>query len=390
MVNANRKNVAVVGAGQGRFGKRSDAGIRELAAEASIIALEDAGIEPKDIDASIIALAGDQFNGQGAPAAVVSDACGFQNSPTIRVESACASGTAGIRVAYGWVASGLYDTVAVVGVESMSRLPTAETTELMSRAGDLRHEFCYGVSFPTFYALYASRKMAVHGVTREHLSKVGVKNHHYGYMNPLAHLRKQVSLEEAMNAIHIAYPLNLYDCSLISDGGACVIISNAENANKLTDTPVWITGIGAGGDNNLVAERNNITNLTGAQVASRAAYKMAGIEAKDVDVAEVHDCFTIAEIMAYEDCGFAPIGEGKKLVDEEQTYIGGSIPVNVDGGLKSKGHPVGCTGVSMAVTLTRQIRGEMEKDMQVDGAETAFCHNVGQSGQFVNCVIYQG
>jgi acetyl-CoA C-acetyltransferase len=389
MVPIKNKEVAVVGAAQGRFGKRADAGIRELAAEASFLAMEDAGLEPKNIDASVVALAGDQFNGQGAPAAVVSDACGLQNSPTIRVESACASGTAGIRVAYGWIASGLYDTVAVIGVESMSRLPTPETTELMSRAGDLRHEFCFGVSFPTFYALYASRKMAVHGVTREHLSMVGVKNHYYGYMNPLAHLRKRVTLEEAMNAIYIAYPLNLYDCSLISDGGACVILTNAKNATKFTDTPIWITGIGSGGDNNMVAERANLTNLSGAQVASRAAYKMAGIGPGDVDVAEVHDCFTIAEIMAYEDCGFAAIGEGKKLVEEEQTYIGGKIPVNVDGGLKSKGHPVGCTGVSMAVTLTKQLRGEMGEGMQVDGAEVAFCHNVGQSGQFVNCVVYQ-
>jgi len=381
------RRVAVVGAGHGKFGKRNDASLRELAYEAVIPALEDADITQVDIEAGVVAIAGEEFAGQGAPSALVGDYTGIQPRPVFRVESACASGTAAIKAAYGMVSSGLHDIVIAVGVEKMNAVSSARATELMARAGDTRWEYPFGVSFPGFYALFATRHMHEYGTTKEQLAMVGVKNHHYGALNPVAHLQKEVSLEEAVNAVLIAWPLGLYDCSLISDGSAAAILMSEEKANEYTDTPVWITGIGSGSDTMLVAERPSLTSLSGAKRAAKAAYKMAGVEQKDIDVAEVHDCFTIAEIMAYEDLGFCNPGEGGKLIEDQQTYIGGTIPVNVDGGLKSKGHPVGATGVSQCVELTKQLRGECDR-RQVDGAEIALSHNVGQTGQFANVIIY--
>lgn len=381
------RRVAVVGVGHGKFGKRTDATLRELAYEAVIPALNDAGITQEDVEAAVVTIAGEEFAGQGAPSALVGDYTGIQPRPVFRVESACASGTAGIKAAYGMVASGLHDIVITIGVEKMNAVSSVRATELMARAGDTRWEYPFGVSFPGFYALFATRHMHKYGTTKEQLAMVGVKNHHYGAMNPVAHLPKEIPLEEAVNAMIIAWPLGLYDCCLISDGGAAAIFMSEEKAAEYTDTPVWVSGIGSGSDTMLVAERPSLTSLTGAKRAGQLAYKMAGIEPKDVDVAEVHDCFTIAEIMAYEDLGFCNAGEGGKFIEEKQSYIGGKTPVNVDGGLKSKGHPIGATGVSQCVELTKQLRGECGK-RQVDGAEIALCHNVGQTGQFANVIIY--
>jgi acetyl-CoA C-acetyltransferase len=385
-VNSMRK-VAVVGVGHGKFGKRNDATLRELAFEAVVPALEDAGITQKDLGAGVVTIAGEEFAGQGAPSALVGDYTGIQPRPVFRVESACASGTAGLKAAYGMVSSGLHDIVIVVGVEKMNAVSSVRATELMARAGDTRWEYPFGVSFPGFYALFATRHMHEYGTTKEQLAMVAVKNHYYGARNPVAHLPKEVSLEEAVNAMIIAWPLGLYDCCLISDGGAAAVLMSEEKAREYTDTPVWITGVGSGSDTMMVAERPSLTSLSGVKRAAHDAYKMAGIEVKDVDVAEVHDCFTIAEIMAYEDLGFCKAGEGGKFIEDRQSYIGGAVPVNVDGGLKSKGHPIGATGVSQCVELVKQLRGECG-ERQVEGAEIGLSHNVGQTGQFANVLIY--
>ena len=384
-------DVAIVAAGQSKFGKRKDVGLRNLAFEAvkDLIEHADNLSLKEDIDATVIGVAGDEFNGQGAPAAVIVDEIGMVGKPTLRVESACATGTSAIKTAYGLVKSGLHDAVLVVGVEKMTAVSTAKATELMARAGDIRWEYPFGCTFPGFYALMATAHMNKYGTTKEMLSSVSVKNHYYGAKNPKAHLRKEITLEEAMNSIMIAHPLNLYDCSLISDGGAAVVVTRADLAKKFTDTPVYIKGIGSGSDTMQIARRPSLTSLTGAKIAAQTAYKMAGVGPDDIDLAEVHDCFTIAEIVAYEDLGFAKPGEGGKLALEGQTYIGGKVAVNVDGGLKSKGHPLGATGVSQAYEIFRQLRGEVASEgRQVDGAEIGLSHNVGQTGQFVNVIIY--
>ncbi|MHA2172418.1 MAG: thiolase domain-containing protein [Candidatus Kariarchaeaceae archaeon] len=381
------EGVSIVGGGHGRFGKRSDVGIRELAHEAVTQLFDETKLDSKSVNATVIGIAADEFNGQGAPAAVITDEIGLSDKPTIRIESACATGTASIRTAYGLIKSGLHDTVLVVGVEKMTAISSAYATELMARAGDLRWEFPFGCSFPGYYALMATAHMAQYGTTREMLSSVGVKNHHYGAKNPNAHIQKEVGLEEAMNAVQIASPLNLYDCSLISDGGAAVLMTKDSLARNFTDTPISIMGIGSGSDTMTMAKRSSLTSLVGAKRAAKAAYNMAGLQPSDIDLAEVHDCFSIAELIAMEDLGLYNPGEAGPAVLDKQTYVGGKIPINVDGGLKSKGHPLGATGVSQAVEIRKHLLGEAG-DRQVDGANIGLSHNVGQTGQFVNVMIY--
>ncbi len=382
------KKVAVVGIGHSKFGKRPDVTIRELAHEAVFPALEDAGLSAQDIDAVVVGVAGDEFAAQGSCAAVINDYIGMQGKPLYRVEAACATGSAAVRTAWALINSGLAETVLVVGAETMTHVGTPRATELMAKAGDTRWEYPFGVTFPAFYALMATAHMHQYGTTREQLSMVSVKNHKYGAMNPYAHLRKEITLEEAMKSVMICYPLNLYDCCLISDGAAAAVLASEEKAKKLTDTPVWIIGLGAASDNMMIAERESLTSLKATRLAAEQAYKMARIKPEEIDVAVVHDCFTIAEIMAYEDLGFCKKGEGGKFIEEGQSYIGGKIPVNIDGGLKSKGHPLGATGVSMTVEITRQLRGEAGK-RQVEGAEIGLSHNIGETGQYCFVHIYK-
>lgn len=383
------RRVAVVAGGHSKFGKRYDATMRELTAEA-YKPIYDEGITQDKIDATVLSYAASQFTGQGAGSALMADYIGLQNKPHLRCESACATGTASLRAAWGMVASGLYDVMLVLGVEQMNRVSSATATEYMSRAGDMRWEYPYGISFPAFYALMASRYMKEYNMPHDVLAKIAVKSHHYGAQNPKAHLPKEIPFEEANNAIPICRPLNLYDCSLITDGAAGIVIAAEERVKEFTDRPMWIKGIGAGASANMIQDRPTLTSIPGAKYAAKAAYKMAGLEPKDMDMAEVHDCFTIAELIAYEDCGFAEPGKGREIVENKENYHDGRIPVNCDGGLKSKGHPLGATGISMTYEVLKQMRGEADKpSRQIDDVKHGFVHNVGQSGQFVNCFIYE-
>jgi acetyl-CoA C-acetyltransferase len=379
--------VGIVGIGHSKFGKRTDVTIRELAHEAVVPALEDAGLTKEDIDACIIGVAGDEFAAQGSCGAVINDYIGMIEKPLFRVEAACATGSAAIRTGWSLIKAGLAKTVLVVGAETMTWVGTSRATELMAKAGDTRWEYPFGVTFPGFYALMASAHMHTFRTTREQLSMVAVKNHKYGALNPYAHLQKEVSLEEAVKSVTICHPLNLYDCCLVSDGAAAVILADEEKARKVSDTPVWIIGLGASSDTMMISDRKSLTELTATKVAAEQAYKMANVGPHDIDVAVVHDCFTIAEIMAYEDLGFCKKGEGGKFIEGGQSEIGGKVPVNVDGGLKAKGHPLGATGVSMAVEITRQLRGDSGK-RQVNGAEIGLSHNVGETGQYCFVHIY--
>jgi len=383
------RKVAVVAAGHSKFGKRYDATMRELCAEA-YKPIYDEGITQDRIDATVLSYAASQFTGQGAGSALMADYIGLQGKPHLRVESACATGTASLRAAWGMVSAGLYDVMLVMGVEQMNRVSSATATEYMSRAGDMRWEYPYGISFPAFYALMASRYMSEYNMPHDILAKIAVKSHHYGAQNPKAHLPKEVSFEEANNAIPICRPLNLYDCSLITDGSAAIVIAAEDRVKEFTDRPMWIKGIGAGASEMKIQDRPSLTSIPGAKYAAKAAYKMAGLEPKDMDMAQVHDCFTIAELIAYEDCGFAEPGKGPEMVENKEMYHDGRIPINCDGGLKSKGHPLGATGISMTYEVMKQMRGEAENGTrQIDDVKHGFVHNVGQSGQFVNCFIYE-
>ena len=383
------RKVAVVAAGHSKFGKRYDATMRELCAEA-YKPIYDAGVTQDKIDATVLSYAASQFTGQGAGSALIADYLGLQNVPHLRVESACATGTASLRSAWGMVAAGLYDVMLVLGVEQMNRVSSATATEYMSQAGDMRWEYPYGISFPAFYALMASRYMHKYDMPHEVLSRISVKSHHYGAQNPKAHLPKEVTLEQADNAVPICRPLNLYDCSLITDGAAGVIIAAEDRVKEFTDRPMWIKGIGAGASAMMIQDRESLTSIPGARRAAKAAYDMAGIGPKDLDMVQVHDCFSIAELIAYEDLGLAEPGKGRELIENKEVYHDGRIPVNCDGGLKSKGHPLGATGLSMTYEILKQMRGEAEnQSRQIDDVKIGLAHNVGQSGQFVNVFVFE-
>jgi acetyl-CoA C-acetyltransferase len=381
------ERVGIVGIGHAKFGKRTDATIRELAHEAVTPALEDAGNCANEIDAVVVGVASDEFAAQASSGAVINDYVGMAGKPVFRVEAACATGSAAVRTGWALIRSGLANVVLVIGAETMTQVSSARATELMARAGDTRWEYPFGTTFPSYYALMATAHMHEYGTTREQLSMVSVKNHKYGALNPHAHLQREISLEEAMKSAMVCHPLNLYDCCPISDGAAAVVMANEEKARKLNDTPVWITALGAASGEMMISERPDLTSIAASRLAAEQAYKMARVTPADIDLALVHDCFTIAEIIAYEDLGFCKKGEGGKLIQEGQTYIGGKIPVNVDGGLKSKGHPLGATGVSMTAEITRQLRGEAGP-RQVGNVEIGLSHNVGETGQYCFVHIY--
>lgn len=380
--------MAVIGIGHGKFGVRSDASLRELAFEAVKACLDDAGIPLKEVDSMVTGIAGDEFALGLQPSAQVHDYIGFYPKPNYRVEGACATGSMALRTGLMNVASGLADVVLVVGVEKMTEVPTSIATEIMGKAGDSIWEYPFGTTFPGYYAMIANAHMAEYGTTEEQLAMVSVKNHYYGSLNPYAQMQKAIDIQKALTSFTVAYPLKLYDCSLITDGAAAVIIASEEKAKAISKKPVWIVGAGLATDTLRLGDRESLTSILAAREAAKTAYKMAGVGPSDIDVATVHDCFTIAEIIAYEDLGFCEKGEGGKLIAAKETYVDGRIPVNVDGGLKSKGHPIGATGVSMTVEITKQLRGEAG-ERQVKNAEIGLAHNVGGTGQVVAVHIFR-
>lgn len=375
--------VAIVGVGQSKFSRRCGMRVPELAFEAFSEGMEGLKLVPMKIDASIICSS--LYDKQRTTEATVSDYLGLAPKPTFLVENACSASTTGIKVAWSLIKSGLHKIVAVVGVEKMSRQTSREVAELMGRTCDITWESPFGFTMPSGYALYAQAYMAKYDVTAEQLAKVQVKNSFYGAQNPKATYQKALTLEEVLEAEVVASPLKKYDCCANADGASSVIVAAGDIARKVTDVPIWVIGLGSGSDTQM-AGRTSLISLRSARVAAEEAYRMAGVSPDDIDVAEVHDCFTIAELMAYEDLGFAQPGEGAKLIDEHHTYVGGRIPVNVDGGLLSKGHPVGATGGSQVRTIVQQLRGEAG-EAQVKNAEIGLVHNVGGVGHFCNVII---
>ncbi|MCK4366870.1 MAG: thiolase domain-containing protein [Thermoplasmata archaeon] len=375
----------VIGIGHGKFGRR-EVTVQELAFEPFREALEDCGLHQKDLDALIVG-SSPEYHRQRSLSGVVAEYLGMNPKPTFLVEAACASSSAALAIADAYIRAGIYDTVAVLGVQKMLELSTPEILALMGRVGDVQWESGFGTTFPGYYAMFAHRHMHEYGTTREQLAAVAVKNHHYGAKNPNAMFQKEITAEKALASRMVASPLRLYDCCANADGAACMIVTNEETAKK-AETPIWMAGLGSATAPMSVLRREKLSEIPSAIDAAKEAYKMAGIGPKDVDVADVHDCFTIAEILAYEDLGFCEKGGGGRMIEEGETHIGGRIPVNVDGGLKSKGHPVGATGASMAVEAVKQLRGEAG-ERQVDGAEVALMHNVGGIGQYCFVNIFR-
>jgi len=380
--------VAVVGVGQTAFTRSCGVSIRELCFEAFKEAMEDAGnLSTKDIDASIVCSA-PEYDKQRSPSGLIAEYLGLNPKPTFLAEAICASSSVGTRIGWSFIRSGLHQVVAVIGFQKMSELTSAESQERMLRGGDIMWESPFGAMMPAYYAMFARAHMNQYGTTEEQLAKVKVKSSKYSVMNPKAMYQKEVTLEKALKSRVITSPLKLFDCCANADGASCMILAGEDVAKKITDTPVWITGLGLGSASMSLTGRKTVSSLSCAVEAGKQAYGMAELKPDDIDIAEVHDCFTIAEIMAYEDLGFCKRGEGGKLIADEETYIGGRIPVNVDGGLLSKGHPIGATGGSQIRTIVLQLRGDAGKT-QVTGAEIGLVHNIGGIGLYGSVIIFR-
>ncbi|MBI3840476.1 MAG: thiolase domain-containing protein [Thaumarchaeota archaeon] len=379
--------VAIVGVGHSRFGKRTDVNVAELAFESIKGAVEDAGVDKKEIKNVVVGSAGGWYE-ESLPAVIVNEYAGLDSVGTMRVEAACASGSAAVKSAYNSILSGEGEVAMAVGVEKMTEVDTMTSVELIGRAGSYMWEFeNYGMTFPAYYALYAVAHMNRFGTTEEDMSRVAVKAHHYGSMNPYAQFQKEITLEKALGSQVVSWPLKLYDACPLTDGSAAVILASEEVARKLTDTPVWIKGVGYSSDSANLSRRSDYVGLQASVEAGRRAYAMAKVAPEDVDVATCHDCFTIAELMAYEDLGFCRKGEGAKMIREGETEVGGRIPVNLDGGLKAKGHPIGATGVSMAVEITKQLRNEAGRRQAPIKNGVGLVHNVGGTGHYAYVTV---
>jgi len=380
----------IIGVGQSAFVRGYPGSIRELAFEGFKEAMQNAGITTKDIGASIICSA-PEYDKQRSPAGVFAEYMGLTPQPTFYVETLCSSSSTGVRLAYSLIQSGIHDVVAVIGFQKMSEISSAESQERMGRGADIQWESPFGTMMPAYYAMYARAHMAKYGTTSEDLALIRVKAATYGQINEKAVYRKPVTFEMFSDPANpmsgpVASPLRVGDCCANADGSSCVIVANEEKAKAFSKKPVWILGLGAASTAVNMAGRDLFTGLTVGIEAGQQAYKMAGIGPKDVDVAEVHDCFTIAEMMAYENLGFAKPGEGKDLIRSKETYKEGSIPVNIDGGLLSKGHPIGATGGSQIRTIVLQLRGEAGP-MQVKDPEIGLVHNIGGVGLYGNVTI---
>ncbi|MBT4870993.1 MAG: thiolase domain-containing protein [Candidatus Diapherotrites archaeon] len=372
-------NVGVLGIGITKFGERWDQGLRELLLDAQVKSIKDANIEAKDIDALYTGnMGGGALSGQLHIGAMATENLNI-NKPSSRVEGACASGSLALRAGILAIESGEADIVQVNGVEKMTDVSTEQVTTMLMGAGDEELEGFNGLTFPGLYALLANAYMSKYPkLTRDLLAEVSVKNHFHGARNDYCQFRKEINIDVVKNATMVADPLTLFDCSPITDGAASIILASEAKAKEL-GSKVSIIGSGMGTDSLSLARRNTLTAIPAGKIAADAAYASAGIKASEVNFAEVHDCFTIAEIMAVEALGFAKEGEGYKLYKNKDTYFDGKIPINTSGGLKACGHPVGATGVKQAVEATMQLRGEA-KGRQVKDAEIGVTHNVGGSG----------
>ncbi len=382
-MNSPNRDVAIIGVGITKYGEHWNQGLKHLITEAGVRAIKDAKITGNDIELIVGgSMSSGMFVGQEHTGALFADYMGLNPKPAIRTEAACASSSVALRVGCMAIASGMHDCVAVGGAEKMTDVYGSQATTALAGAMDRDNEAYFGLTFPGVYAMMARRHMHQFGTTREQLSLVAIKNHANAMHNPCAQYHRKISMEDVMKSPLVADPLRLLDCSPIADGAACVILVPADQAKKYTDTPIYIRASVQSSDTLGLYMRRDITTINANIHAARLAYQMAGMEPSDMDLAEVHDCFTINEIISCEDLGFCKKGFGGKAVEEGVTQIGGKIPINTSGGLKAKGHPVGATGAGQIVELVEQLRSDAGK-RQVSGAETALAHNVGGSGSTV-------
>jgi acetyl-CoA C-acetyltransferase len=376
------REVAIVGIGCTKFGEMWDKSFRDLFIEAGLMALEDAGMSGAQVEALY---GGNMSSGifieQEHVGALIADYSGLiSNSvPSTRVEAACASGGLALRSGVIAVASEYHDIVISAGIEKMTDVGPEKAMDALAAAADREWEAAVGATFPGLYAMMARAHMHEFGTTREQLAQVAVKNHYHGSMNPKAQFRNRITIDAVISSPLVADPLRLFDCSPITDGAAAVILVPAERAREFTDTPIYVKAAAQASDTISLHDRRSLTSIDATRIAADRAFNTARLQRSNIDVAEVHDCFTIAEIMAIEDLAFFEKGRGGPATLAGETAIGGKIPINTSGGLKACGHPVGATGIKQAVEIVEQLRGDAGK-RQVDGAEVGLTHNVGGTG----------
>jgi acetyl-CoA C-acetyltransferase len=369
------REVAIVGAGMIPFGELFDQGIKDMVSGAfrATLGSVDKGMAAGEIEAAWFS---EVQSVDGFPAGLLADACGLMDIPVTRVENACASGNDAIRNALYAVGGGYVDVALVLGTDKVRDTASSATFwDWMSTNRDSAWDLPVGLISPASFALHVARYMHEFGATREHLARVAVKNHRNGARNPYAHLRFEVTMEQVLAAPMVVEPFGLLDCVPQSDGAAAVLLVSKDVVDRYTDRPVWVRGVGTGMDRVMHAHKADLSFFAATRKAAHQAFGMAGVGPRDIDVAEVHDCFSGVEMMTYEDLGFCDRGEAPRLLEQEETSIGGRIPVNPSGGLKSKGHPPGATGLAQCTELFEQLRGEAVN--QVDGARWALAHNVG-------------
>jgi acetyl-CoA C-acetyltransferase len=365
----------MVGAGMTQFGELFDLGLKDMVpmAVSEAVGAVDKGFERSDIEAAWF---GELVTTDGFASGILADSCGLLDIPVSRLENACATGNDAVRHGVLGVASGFYDVVLVAGADKVRETSTRSTFwDWMSMTRDMAWDFPLGLVAPANFALHVARYLHESPATREHMAMVAVKNHHHGVTNPKAQMRFEITIEQVLNAPLVVEPFGLFDCTPQSDGAAAVLLVSEDVVDRYTDRPVWVRGVGLGLDRVMHAHKPDMTTFPPTVKAAKQAYAMAGVGPTDIDVAEVHDCFTGVELIDYEDLGFCDRFDAYKLVEAGETTVGGRLPVNPSGGLKAKGHPPGATGIAQCVELFEQLRGESTN--QVDGARWALAHNVG-------------
>ena len=372
------RDVAIVGVSQTKFGELWEKSFRDLVVEAGIDAIRDANMNGEDIDAMYIGnMTGGLFVGQEHIGSLIAEHSGLTPIPATRVEAACASGGLALRQAIMAVASGYYDRVMAAGVEKMTDV--VDATPAIAAAADREWEAQQGVTFPSLYAMMAKRHMYEYGTTREQIAGFAVLGHKNGALNPKAQFQREISVDAVLNSTKVASPLNILDCSPVSDGAAAIIVCPADEAHKYTDTPIYIRASTQASATISLHNRKSLTTIPSTIFAAKKAYDMANLTPKDMDMAEVHDCFSINGLIAIEDLGFFEKGKGGQAIEDGLIERDGDIAVNPSGGLKARGHPLGATGIAQAAEITWQLRQEAGK-RQVSDATSGITLNIGGTG----------
>lgn len=390
------RKVAIVGIGETNFsGPQTSTGV-ELFAEAATEAITESKLKPKDIQALFVGnVLGDFSEGQGMVQAFAAENIGCFNVPANKYEGACASGSMAVRDAFMWVASGFYDIVLAGGVERAATMGTPLATRTFAMFSDARYEYPAGITFPGVFAMLAHLYSAKYGIPlpklKEQLAQVSVQSYKHGMFNPKAHLHKEVSVEDVLKSFMVSTPLQLHDCCPFSDGAAAVVLASEEVARKLTDKPVYIIGAGQSSSGPLCNQSEYLPRIKAREISSKRAYDMAGVKPEDIDLCELHDCFSIASLIAAEGMGLFEFGKSGEAWMKGEADIGGKVAINPSGGLKSKGHPIGATGAGQVYEVVKQLRGEVEPERYVEGAKIGMTDTLGgDGGTLVNIILQRG